>query len=366
MVLLDLSAAFDLVDPVLLVKKLRIYGVEEDYIAWITSYLTERHQAVWIDHVYSEYLHCEVGVPQGSNLGPLFFIIFFNDLPYSIDSPVDSYADDTSLSATGASVLEIGDKLTSDCEKVSYWMKANKLKLNPEKTHILTMGTQERLNTLTDTVRVVMDNIELIEDPSKCELLLGCQIASNLKWHQQVAALATKLRTRLVGLAHLKFICTYDVRKTITEGMFNSVMVYCISVFGGLDIGEIKEIQVLQNKAARLVCHAPPRTSRVELYEKLGWLSVHQLISYHTLITIFRIRSSSEPEYLAEFLKNENRNESIVVPNSRLSVAKNSLLFRGSTLWNQLPLNMRKSTKIGCFKKGVKKWISSNINRFLD
>ena len=181
-----------------------------------------------------------------------------------------------------------------------------------------------------------------------------------------MAALATKLRTRLVGLAHLKFICTYDVRKTITEGMVNSVMVYCISVFGGLDIGEIKEIKVLQNKAARLVCHAPPRTSRVELYEKLGWLSVHQLISYHTLIPIFRIRSSSEPEYLAEFLNHENRNESIVVPNSRLSVAKNSLLFRGSTLWNQLPLNLRKTTKIGCFKKGVKKWITSNINQFLD
>ena len=300
------------------------------------------------------------------NLGPLFFIIFFNDLPYSLDSPVDSYADDTSLSATGSSVAEIGDKLTSDCERVSFWMRANKLKLNPDKTHILTVGTQERLNTLTNTIRVVMDDTLLSEDPTKCELLLGCQISSNMKWHKQVAVLTAKLRTRLLGINHLKYICNYDTRKTITEGMFNSVLVYCLSVFGGLDKCEVKEVQVLQNKAARLVCLAPPRARRVELYKKLGWLSVNQLISYHDLITVFRIRNSSEPEYLAEFLRNDNRNGSIVVPNQRLSVTQKSFVFRGSTLWNQLPLNVRNSAKIGSFKRGVKQWIISNIDQFLD
>ena len=283
-----------------------------------------------------------------------------------MDSPVDSYADDTSFSATGSTVVEIGDKLTSDCATVSYWMKANKLKLNPEKTHILTIGTQERLNTLTNTVRVVVDDTVLSEDPTKCELLLGCQISSNMKWHQQVTVLTSKLRTRLVGINHLKYICNYDTRKTITEGMFNSVLVYCISVFGGLDKGEVKEIQVLQNKAARLVCHAPPRARRVDLFKKLGWLSVNQLISYHDLITIFRIRNSSEPEYLAEFLKDENRNGSIVVPNQRLTVTQKSFVFRGSTLWNQLPPRIRNSAKIGSFKKSVKQWITSNIEQFLD
>ena len=167
-ILLDLSAAFDLVGPELL-----IYGVEEDFISWTKSYLTDRHQSVWIDHVLSEFLHCEVGVPQGSNLGPLFFIIFFNDLPYELDSDVDSYADDTTISATAGSVKEIGDQLTLDCSKVSHWMRSNKLKLNPDKTHILTMGTQQRLNTLPETITVTMDNVVLEEDPSKSELLLG-------------------------------------------------------------------------------------------------------------------------------------------------------------------------------------------------
>ena len=97
-VLLDLSAAFDLVDHELLCKKMRIYGLEEDFLCWINSYLSERYQAVWIDNSLSEFLPSEVGVPQGSNPGPLFFLIFFNDLPGTLQDPVDSYADDTTIS----------------------------------------------------------------------------------------------------------------------------------------------------------------------------------------------------------------------------------------------------------------------------
>ena len=188
-VLLDLSAAFDLVDPDLLIKKLRIYGLEEDFLYWINSYLSERHQAVWQDHTLSDFLHCEVGVPQGSKLGPLFFLIFFNDLPSTLENEVDSYADETTITATAPTVAEIGSSLTEDCAKVSQWMRSNKLKLNPDKTHIVTLGTQHRLRTLGETVQVTMDDILLEEDVQKCEYLLGCSIQVNLKWQKQVSLL---------------------------------------------------------------------------------------------------------------------------------------------------------------------------------
>ena len=114
-VLVDLNAAFNLVSPSLLIQKLKIYGIDDDLATWILSYLTDRYQSVWIDHVFSDFLENSIGVPQGSNLGPLFFLIFFNDLPSFIDEDIDCCADDSTLGATSGQAAEISKLLTRDC-----------------------------------------------------------------------------------------------------------------------------------------------------------------------------------------------------------------------------------------------------------
>ena len=159
-VMIDLSAAFDLVDHNLLLSKLQIYGVQKDFTSWVSSYLGNRQQAVWLDHALSEFIDCDVGVPQGSILGPLFFLIFFNDLPNLIKSSVDTYADDTTLTATGKTIDVIEQQLSKDCNKLSKWMKANRLKLNHDKTQVMTMGTRQRL-TNTRPLNVQMDGVML-------------------------------------------------------------------------------------------------------------------------------------------------------------------------------------------------------------
>ena len=135
-------------------SQINIY--EEAENLW--RYLTNRFQAVWIHHTLSDFLPYDIGVPQG-NLGPLFFLTFFDDLPENLSCNVDSYVDETTLTASGVSVDEIGEILTEDCRSVSIWMKANKLKVNQEKTHILTMGTQQRLSNLLHKVQVKMDGV---------------------------------------------------------------------------------------------------------------------------------------------------------------------------------------------------------------
>ena len=136
-------------------------------------------------------------------------------------------------------------------------MEANRFKINPQKTHILTVGTQNRLSHLPHKVKINMNGVQLVEDPGACELLLGCKIQANLKWNHQVSFLNSKLSKRLAALMNLKYILPYGTLKKIVEGMFNSILVYCLPLFGGCDIQYLKELQVLKTEQPRLhaVCH---------------------------------------------------------------------------------------------------------------
>jgi hypothetical protein len=279
---------------------------------------------------------------------------------------MDQYADDSTLSATGKTTDLIDKNLESNCALVSNWMVENQLKLNADKTHILTLGTQERLSKPGNAVSITMDGFVLEESLEKSETLLGIEIDSNLKWHSQIGKLLDKLKKRLAGLAHVKFVLPYHLRKIVSEGLFNSVLGYCLPLHGGCDMGEIRDLQVLQNKAAQLVTHSPPRAVRNLMYDRLDWLTVNQMVRYHTLLAVFRIRMTREPEYLAASLCNDNRSGRIIVQNTRLTLAKKSFKIRGACNWNALPVEIRSLSKIGDFKKQVKKWIKTNVPRFLD
>ena len=127
--------------------------------------------------------------------------------------------------------------------------------------------------------------------------------------------LISKLGKRLKGLNHLQYICPLGVRKIIASEMFTSVLVYCLPLYGGMEKNLIKEIQVMQNGPARLVYRAPLRLNRSLLLGKLDWLSVNQLIWYHSLLTVYRIRTSRVPEYLSSIVCRQSRNGRIVILN---------------------------------------------------
>ena len=320
---------------------------------------------MWIDHVFSSFLESSIGVPQGSNLGPLFFLIFFNDLPSFINESIDCFADDSTLGATGEDSEEISRLLTRDCGQLSDWMLANRFKLNANKTHFLVMGTANKLrNMVEEQVVVEMDGLQLEKSTEKSEMLLGIKMQCDLKWSEQVNALVSKLKARLAGLEKLKFVLRRQDMKTIVQGIFNSVLCYCLPFFGGCNKAELGALQVLQNRAAQIVLKSPPRTSRDWMFSKLGWMTVQQLISYHTLIVIYRIRQSKQPEFLAKKLTHENRQGHIIAKNIELRLYRKVFFYRESLLWNKLPEHLRKMKKISIFKNNLQDWVETKVARF--
>ena len=123
---------------------------------------------------------------------------------------------------------------------------------------------------------------------------------------------------------------------------------------------------MFQNRAAKIVTRAPNRTSRVILYDNLEWLTIHQMIAYHTVMNIYKIRTTQKPSYLSQLLNKENKNGNILLPPYKLELAEKSFVIRGSRLWNSLPSDLKEIKKIGIFKKKLNQWIRTNIPRFLD
>ena len=128
-----------------------------------------------------------------------------------------------------------------------------------------------------------------------------------------------------------------SAKKNIVQGVFNSVLCYSIPLFRGCSKGEINQLQIQQNRAAQCVLGLPFRTSRSILFEKLGWTTLQQLVAYHTIITIFRIKKKVEPEHLASYLFRDNIYDNIIVKISDKDYYRNSFIYRGSTLWNKAP-----------------------------
>ena len=364
-VLLDLSAAFDLVSPEILLEKLKIYGIDKDCLEWMMSYLTDRKQGVWIDHVLSEWLDIDVGVPQGSILGPLLFVIFANDLPFLISSEVDTYADDSTITASSDNMLDLNDEINSSCASVHKWMKENRLCLNVEKTHLMLVGTQRRLQNLNkEDLDITINNVHLSESLNGSEKLLGVQIMPSLKWAEHIAHLKGKLKLRVVGIQKLRFVLPTCKLKLVAEGIFNSLLTYCIPLWGCCEASDIRSLQVLQNVVARHVLKRPVRSQRSELYDSLGWMTVHQLAVYHSLLIVMKIRKTMEPEYLFDQLSHENFRGKIIVPNTHLSLAKKSFCWRAAECWNKLPEDMKNSECFRKFKKELKDWVCNNVMRF--
>ena len=182
---IDLQKAFDSIDQSILLEKLKVYGCDELTLKWFTSRLADRHQKVKYNETSSEFETIKCGVPQGSILGPLLFIIFINDLPlHLIYCRFDLYADDSTISAVGKHLGNIGKLLNIDAGNIYQWCTENELTINVAKTKFMLIAMPQKLWQINICLKVYINNVQVAV--STCEKLLGVHIQTNLDWSSHV------------------------------------------------------------------------------------------------------------------------------------------------------------------------------------
>jgi hypothetical protein len=182
-IFLDLKKAFDCVNHVLLLNKLSEFGITGNTLQWFRSYLNNRNQAVNINSSISTFKNINMGIPQGSILGPLLFIIFVNSLPESVNCKCIMYADDTLLLCTAKNASVLQSKLQSNLLKVANWFNSNHLTLNIEKTKFMIFGTQHVLNNFENVT--LSYNNKIIDKVDKFKYL-GVTFDPIMSWSDHV------------------------------------------------------------------------------------------------------------------------------------------------------------------------------------
>jgi hypothetical protein len=181
-VLIDLKKAFDTVDHQILMRKLELYGIKGEALNLLKSYLTNRNQKCQIKNSFSTERLIKCGVPQGSILGPLFFLLYINDLPQCLNKTKPRlFADDTNLTASGDSITDLEAAANSDLENLRKWLIANKLSLNVAKTEFMLIGSKAMIKKDSDSRLNVFIENKQIKQVSECKTL-GVIVDQHLSW----------------------------------------------------------------------------------------------------------------------------------------------------------------------------------------
>ena len=364
MVFVDLKKAFDTVDHQILCRKLESYGVLHRELAWFGSYLSNRVQYCRVNGVDSQIENIDIGVAQGSCLGPLLFLVYINDLPRSVkNSTISRYADDTSLCFKSKDLSRLNEALNEDLSRLDAWLINNKLSLNVAKTQSMLVSTKAKRKTLDKSsqhLQVKINGTEL-EVVSKSKYL-GVLLDNSLDWKDQVQAVSLKVSRGLGILKHAKKCLPFSALTSLYTSIVEPHFRYCCSVWGCAGTTEINRLQKLQNRAARIVTNSSFDTPSNKLIEKLGWKTINELIDIESKTIVFKSLNELAPPYLRSLFRKNSQSTSYRLRNTSTDLrlpkigtenGKKSFLFRGAKLWNSLSANCKQAASLSTFKEHI-------------
>ena len=356
-IFLDLKKAFDCVDHNIHTTKMDYYGIRGRDLAWFQSYLTNRIQICKVDQITSNERTVKCGIPQGSNLGPLLFLLYINDLPNCLSlSSASMFADDTNISTQGKTDTEIQERLNTDLENVHQWLTSNKLTLNKKKTEYMIVGSRQRISNIsTDPIVKLGDSTIKRVNKSKT---LGVIVDEHLSWNDQIQSIVSKSSK---GIGMIRRIKKFVPQSTLLK-VYNAIVLshfdYCSLVWDNCSDYLLNKLQKLQNRAARVITGRTYETRSKDVLKELNWQPLSERLNRNKCIFMHKIKNNVMPQSVIEMFKiKENQVYQLCSNNINFSLGepitnfmKKSISYSAASLWNSLPSLAKEQNSLSKFK----------------
>ena len=364
MVFLDISKAFDRVYHEGLLVKLQMFGIDGPLLLWFRSYLIGRKQRVVINGQHSSWLTTTAGVPQGSILGPLLFLVFVNDLVDRLQTNPFLFADDTSL-------LEILDSLdislttvNNDLRFLTQWAAQWLVTFNPDKT--VYMIISRKLNKV-DYDPLFMAAKQLKEVSSHKHL--GIVLNNTMSWNDHVEYACSKANKQVGLLRRVSRILPRQAKEVIYTSFIRPILEYSSVVFDGCPQRLSNLLEAVQRQAALACTGAYVRTNHIQLLRELGWDKLAVRRQYQKLNLFYKIQNQLVPSYLSNLFNAEHNTRydlrnivNIPIPRTRTTSFMKSYIPSTIRLWNGLDPPLRVSPSLLIFKLNLKKILFTTNN----
>jgi len=358
---LDFAKAFDKVPHRRLISKLEFYGINGVTLTWIERFLTGRTQRVVVSGIPSEIGTVDSGVPQGTVLGPLLFLLFINDITVNLSSTIRLFADDCLLYKE-IKIARDTLELQQDLDTVCHWSKTWQMEFNVTKCTAITFKNQNKRKWISHHYTMHGKQI----DRSNTTAYLGVQLDSNMSWTTQVNTVASKGQ-KLVGMMWRNLNqCHQRLKEKAYIAIIRPCLEYASQIWDPWQKFNIRRIEAVQRSAARMVMGIRHRwqipDSVTDMITQLKWTSLEERRKIKSVTFLYRILNGhiiipqiyhpSRIDHNYSTTTNANPN-ALQRLQSRIQTYKNSFFTRTIPMYNTLPVDVTSSQNLDCFKSNL-------------
>lgn len=331
------------------------------------SYLSDRYQTVCIDGELSELVHMTYSVPQGSVLGPKFYVMYTKPVgaicrKHGLN--VHFYADDSQLYLSfepidESNIEDIVNRVANCVSEIMHWMNNNMLKLNSDKTELIVFSSGQKAEKVSNlTVKVGTSVITQSANVRN----LGAFLDSRMNMESHVNSVCKSTYAQLRQIGRIRHYIN-DATKTLVNALVTSRLDYCNCLLYGVQQQSLNKLQLVQNTAGRIITRKSKFSHITSVLKDLHWLPVNYRINFKILTQVFKSLHGKAPQYINDMinvykptrnLRSANQSLTLVQPKTKLKFGDRSFSAAAPKLWNSLPAHVRDCTSLESFKRQLK------------